>query len=259
MCGRTILLGATAQDRQLATELEIQGARVISWPRAHTRALEDFSILDEAIGNLFGYDWIIFGNIYAVEYFLRRFYSLGHETSKLDELRVCAIGEATVQTLSASQVHIDLPIDILSVKSVTRALESYFNESHVLQGVNFLIPSAAITAEPLHEYLREAGARVDVVRTYRTTSDSSGLTQLKAILAGDGIDCAFFTCASEITDLTVLFDTNDLSQTFAGVAIGCIDPITTKTAASHSLRPDLLPDEPTPAGVVQLIALHFSR
>ena len=162
LAGLTILLaGGNQKHAETADELRRLDARLITFPvieeESHSAAF------DEAIANLYGYDWIIFKSVPAVECFLRRFLQLGHQVSDLDALRVCAIGKTTLQQLEESHVHVDLCPEFAS-REIRKALEEYLGGS--LRGINFLIPKAAITRDALSEILKEAGARVDQVAAF---------------------------------------------------------------------------------------------
>ena len=54
-----------------------------TWPEIEIGEPESYVTLDEAIENLFGYDWLLFLNANAVEFFLRRFHQLGREVSDI--------------------------------------------------------------------------------------------------------------------------------------------------------------------------------
>ena len=64
-------------------------------PTIEISPLDSYELLDEAIEHLYGYDWLIFTSVNGVNHFFARLHAGGHETSELDELKVCAIGEAT--------------------------------------------------------------------------------------------------------------------------------------------------------------------
>src|SRR5215468_12077882 len=91
--GRTILLSPHLNE--IAPALREHGFNVITWPGVLILPPQSFAMLDEAIENLFGYDWLIFVNEDAAHFFLERFAKQGHDISELDSLRVCAIGEKT--------------------------------------------------------------------------------------------------------------------------------------------------------------------
>ena len=257
LSGRTILIARSAL-RALVVELERYGARVINWPEIEIGDPESFTALDEAIENLFGYDWLIFRNVNAVDFFLRRFRTLGRDISELDALRVCAIGEATEARLEESQVHVDVIPDRISSAAVLSAIESYTGGRDSLGGLNFLIPRAAITSDSLTLSLEEAGARVDGVTTYRTCSaDNPDLAQIKGLLTGGGVDCIAFSAPSDVHDFAAVFDSNDLHRLFDGVAVSCMDESTAKTTEQFGVHVDIQPTNATAAALAQAFSEYL--
>ncbi len=245
LAGRTILV-APSGDGELPTELARHGARVITWPEIEVIDPESFAALDEAIQNLFGYDWLIFANVNAASFFLRRLQQMGNEISELDALRVCALDDATRQHLEHSQVHVDLVPEQLSSDGVVAALGTYIGEKDSLGGLNVLLPRAAVSRDPLPQALEDAGARVDVVTAYRTVSDNSELTRLNVLIEGGGIDCIAFSSPATVGVFAQIFDTNDLSRLLKEVVVACADDDTAVAAAEFGLRTDIIPTEPTP-------------
>src|SRR5207302_8024278 len=86
---RTVVV-ASSTSAELVDALKTKHIDVATWPRLHISEPDSFASLDEAIENLFGYDWIIFVSETAIAAFLDRFRELGHEISELDSVRVCA-------------------------------------------------------------------------------------------------------------------------------------------------------------------------
>jgi uroporphyrinogen III methyltransferase/synthase len=129
-----LVLIAPSAPQALTAELEGVGARVLNWPQLNIRAPDSFAPLDEAIENLFGYDWLIFQNAHAVDFFFRQFKTLGREMSEIDSLRVCAAGAAAVSHLDASQVHIDVVSDSHSSRAIFDAIETYVGGRDSLRG-----------------------------------------------------------------------------------------------------------------------------
>ena len=250
---RTVLIGPSAD---LAATLERCGARVLIWPRLDIRAPGDCAAIDEAIENLFGYDWLIFQNPHAVNFFFERFQILKHEISELDAVRVCAVGQETVRTLAAAQVHLDVIPDRFSTPPVVEAIAAYVGGREALSGLNFLVPSAAATVSRLQESLEDAGARADLVLTYRTCATNEP-QRINALLTGGGIDCVAFTDGSEVRTLAELFDTNELGPVLAGVAVACIDRDTAQSAEMLGLSASIIPDTGETTTLAQAIACHF--
>jgi uroporphyrinogen III methyltransferase/synthase len=255
----TVLISPSVPG-ELATELGRHGARVLTWPRLDISNIENCAALDEAIENLFGYDWLIFRNVNAVDFFLRRFRERGRNVSELDALRVCAIGEAAATRLEEFQVHVDVIPDRLSSAAALSAIESYAGGRDSLGGLNFLIPRAAISSDSLTRSLEEAGARVDEVTTYRTCSaDNPDLAQIKGLLTGGGIDCVAFAASSEVRDFAAVFDSNDLHRLVDGIALACMDESTAKTAGDLGVRVDITSVESTSPALAHAITTYLGN
>jgi uroporphyrinogen III methyltransferase/synthase len=227
---------------------------VLIWPKLDICAPDNFAAIDDAIENLFGYDWLCFQNINAVNFFLRRFQTLEHEISELDALRVCAVGQETVRTLEESHVHIDVIPDRFSTRAIVEAIDAYVGGREALRGLNFLIPGARTYRSGLQESLEDAGARADSVITYRTSSTNDP-QRINALVTGGAIDCIAFTDASEVRALAELYDTNGLGRLLAGVLVACIDQVTAQGAAALGLSASIIPGHR--AGLAQAIALYF--
>jgi uroporphyrinogen III methyltransferase/synthase len=261
LAGRTIVITrALAQSADFAAELERYGARVVACPTIEITAPESYAPLDEAIENLYGYDWIIFTSVNGVDYFLKRLLELGHETSELDDLRVCSIGEATAERLSDAQIHVDVVPEQFKAEGVFEALTGYLGGPGGLHALNILIPRAAVARDYLPLALEGAGARVDVVPAYRTVRpQASERGRVEALLAGGAVDCITFTSSSTVVNFAQLFDTTDLSQLLDGVEIACIGDITANTAAEHGLRVHIQPAEYTVPALARAIAAHYAQ
>lgn len=253
---RTILVAP--RDRDLANELTHQNARVLTWPQIEIAELDAYTALDDAIENLFGYDWLIFANAYAPEFFLRRLQHLGHEVSELDALRVCALDDAARQVIEQSRVHLDLVPEQCTSEGVMAALGTYTGGRDSLRGLNFLFPRAAISRDPLWGKLEDAGARVDIVAAYRTALNNSQLVQLGVLLAGGGVDGVAFTNPATLSEFAQLLDTNDLSRVLKEVVVACADEATAQAAAKFGIGQPVVPAEPGVAALISAITVHLA-
>lgn len=260
LAGRTVVITrAQAQADEFATELEKYGAHVVVCPTIEIADPESFARLDEALGHLFGYDWLVFTSVNGVDYFLRRFKAGGYEPNEIDELRVCAIGEATAERLREAHVHVDVVPREFKAEGVFAALEQFVGGRQALSGLNFLIPRAAVARDYLPRALEAAGARVDVVPAYRTVLPANlDRGRVTAMLSG-GTDCIAFTSSSTVRNLAQLFDTEDLSQVLAGVVVACIGDITARAVAEHGLQVEVQPEQFTIPALARAIAEYFAN
>jgi uroporphyrinogen-III synthase len=240
LSGRTILVSPNQADGELATQLGHHGAGVLAWPKPDIGEPENYEVFDEAIENLFGYDWLVFQNASAVDFFLRRFRALGHEISELDGLRVSGVGEEAAARLEESQIHLDVIPDGLSFQTTVEAITTYIGGPEALRGLNLLVPGAGNSRAYLQEALEAAGGRVDLVTAYRTcAANDPELARLDALITGGGIDCIVFENPSELRELAEVFDTNDLGRLLAGVTVACSDK-TVQTVAKFTLTADIV-------------------
>lgn len=260
LAGRTVVITrARAQADEFVAELEQFGARVIACPTIEIDEPESFDRLDEAINHLYGYDWLVFTSVNGVDYFLRRFKASGHDVSEIDDLKVCAIGDATADRLRDAKLHVDVIPHEFKAEGVFEALTQFVGGPEALSGLNFLIPRAAVARDFLPKALEEAGARVDVVVAYRTKlPDHLDRGHLAAMLAG-GTDCIAFTSSSTVRNLAKLFDTQDLSAVLEGVAVACIGDVTAQTAAEHGLHTEIQPEQFTIPELARAIAEYFAQ
>lgn len=259
LSGRTIVITRPrAQAETFATALESLGADVIVCPTIEIAELDNYERLDEAIDHLFGYDWIIFTSANAVAFFFDRFAKTKHTVSECDELRVCAIGEATAEKLHELHVHVDVIPTASKAEGVFSALEEFVGGKESLASLNFLLPRAMVARDYLPNALEAAGARVDVVPAYRTLIPNVDRARLAAMLAG-GADCITFTSSSAVKNLAQLFDTQDLGTFLAETAIACIGDVTASTAADHGLTIRIQPQRSTIPELVHAIADFFAE
>lgn len=259
LSGRTIVITrAKQQADSFGKELEALGARVIICPTIEIVEPQSYERLDEAIDHLYGYDWLIFTSVNGVAFFMSRFLERGHDVHKIDQLKVCAIGDATAESLREKQIHVDLVPGEFKAEGIFTALEDFIGSREAFSGLNFLVPRAAVARDYLPKALESAGARVDVVPAYQTVVPAdTDRARLTAMLAGSA-DCIAFTSSSTVRNLAQLFDTQDLSATLSNVTIACIGDITSQTAGEFGLKTQIQPAQFTIPALVRAIADFFS-
>jgi uroporphyrinogen III methyltransferase / synthase len=259
LAGRTIVVTrAASQADVFVAALENYGASVITCPTIEIAEPESCERLDEAIDHLYGYDWIIFTSANGVKYFLRRLAHKGAGVEELDDVKVCAIGEATADKLRDAHVHVDLIPSQSKAEGVFAALVGFAGGHEQISGLNILIPRAAVGRDYLPKSLEEAGARVDVVTAYRTlVPENLDRGRLSAMLTGSA-DCIAFMSSSSVKNLALLFDTHDLGEKLKGLVIACIGDVTAATAVEYGLRVDIEPNATTSAALAAAIAEYYS-
>lgn len=259
LAGRLVVLAGWRDDVVVyENELKRCGANVIICPEVVLSEPESYARLDEAQEHLFGYDWLLFTSAAGVEHFLHRLQAKGLEADSLDDLKVCAIGEATEQLLREAHVHVDLAPSTPESQTVFAALERFVGGHTALSGLNFLWPRAAPVNDLLTRALNDAGARVDVVPAYRIRSDAEmDLGRIAAMLCG-AADCVMLTSPAAISNLARLFDAHNLSEPLADLVVACVDDATARAAVERALQVDIVPGQPDAPTFAWSVVNYFS-
>ncbi len=162
MFGQRILV-----TREPASEFELleeMGAEIIEFPTIEIAPPQDYSGLDEAIGKINAYNWLIFTSTNGVRYFLDRFFELGNDIRDLKGVRICAIGAKTAAGIKKYGMKVDLIPEEFRAEGLIEAFikrgkgqgargqsidssELRTPKSELLSGVRFLLPRAETARE----------------------------------------------------------------------------------------------------------------
>ena len=250
LSGRRVLVTRPeAQSEGLLRRLRALGAQPVVCPTIRIQGPADWRALDEAIGRLSDYDWLIFTSVNGVTFFFERLTALdaGLEALRSPRLRLAAIGPATAHALEAQ----GLAVAFVPSRYVAEAI---LEEIGSVAGSHILLPRADIARKALAEGLRDQGALVDEVTAYRTVSAAGEALMLPDELAR-GVDIATFTSPSTVHGFLDLLEAagRPVGQALAGAKIACIGPITARAAQEAGLRVDIVASEHTVEGLLNAI------
>lgn len=259
LAGRTVVIIDPEELRpEYSVGLEAYGAQIIRCPKIEIAELQSYEQLDDAIDHLYGYDWLLFTSLPGVEAFLRRLRQKGFDAGALDELRVCAAGEATEKRLLEEHVHVDVASSAPGItQTLFAALESFVGGRAGFSGLNFLSPRAAIARDSLACALIVAGARVDLVHAYRIQSSPEMDPGRTAAVFSAAADCIVLTSPAAVAQLARLFDAHDLAAALAKVSVICPDEAAAAAAMERGLDVKVLPAPATVAMLAEAMAEEF--
>jgi uroporphyrinogen III methyltransferase/synthase len=250
---KVLVTRAREQASILTTALEELGAECLEAPAIKIVPPESYAALDTAIGGLAAYDWLIFTSANGVDHFFARLHQAGRDARALGGSKVAAIGVATAERLRRQGILADVVPAEFRAEGIIAALEDL-----VRPGMKVLIPRAEVARDILPDKLRELGAAVDVVTAYRTVSGGSDGADLAARLSAGAIDLVTFTSSSTVTNLLDLLGT-DGPALVAKAKVACIGPITAATCLDKGIKPDIVADEFTIAGLVEAIGKLYKE
>jgi uroporphyrinogen III methyltransferase/synthase len=125
-------------------------------------------------------------------------------------------------------------------------------------GMRVLIPRAAVARDVLPEELARMGVQVDVVEAYRTVQGDADGDALAAQLTAGKVDLITFTSSSTVTNLLAILGPG-AANLVCKATVACIGPITASTCLDHGIKPDVIAEEFTIAGLVKAICDFYKE
>ena len=245
----------TRPERQaddLARLLVSEGAYAISFPTIKIVPPASWQELDEAIGKLTTYDWLIFTSANGVLFFFERLLEKQKDIRELKGIKICCIGPATARQIEGKGIKVDLVPAQFIAEGI---LQSFAGMD--LKGKKILIPRAAKARDVLPEGLEKLGAGVDVVTTYQTVNSGRKKEELMAMISGNKVDVITFTSSSTVANFMEIMGSD--FKLPAHVNVACIGPVTAATAKKAGFKIDITREEYTMEGLVQSLIDHFKN
>ncbi len=227
---------ARAQASGIAATLRALGADVVEAPAIRIEPLSDV-----AVGELAGYDLIVFTSVNAVQ----QLFAQLRDARALAGATIAAIGPGTAAELRRHGI----AADVVPERSISEAVLEELTARGPWRRV--LVPRAQEARDVLPDGLRAQGAEVDVLPLYRTVAEPLAPDARVAAL---GADYALFTSASSARYF------HDAAGPLAGPRIVSIGPVSSDALRALGREPDVEAAEHTPDGVVAaLVADAASR
>ncbi len=247
----------TTRTRDQATVLkeaiEELGAEAIEIPAIEIRDPQSWQPLDEAIGRLEKFDYLVFTSANGVKKFLGRLQVCGRDVRDLKGVQIGAIGPGTAAELAKTGIR----IEILPKEYRAEGLIEFFKDLDI-RGKAFLIPRAKVARDILPIALMNRGAHVEVVEAYETVRPQFVPGELERKLTPQP-DAIAFTSSSTVTNFLRLLDDHRLHDALTGTAIASIGPITSDTIRKHGLKVSIEAAESTIVGLVEALKNYFGR
>ena len=221
--GRRIVVTRAAADRAaFAKRLRELGAEAIEFPTIATEAPDNFLQLDDAIGQIGTFDWIIFTSATGVEAFLERLRILEVDVRAAAGARLAAIGPASAARLRQYGLRVATVPNEYRAEALIEALGG-----RTIVGARILIPRAQVAREILPQLLRQRGAKeVVVAPAYKTVIPRhADIERIRQLVRARAIDLITFTSSSTVRNFQAMLDLEA-----GGLKAAAIGPINAETA-----------------------------
>jgi uroporphyrinogen III methyltransferase / synthase len=248
---RIVTTRAREQSAALREAIEELGAEVVEIPAIEIRDPQTWQPLDQAIGRLEEFDFLVFTSANAVTKFLGRLPVCGRDVRDLKGLQIGAIGPGTAAELAATGIR----VDFMPSEYRAEGLIEHFKDIDI-SGKSFLIPRAKVARDILPRTLEKRGARVEVVEAYETVQPRIDPRELEHLLTPTP-DAITFTSSSTLTNFVKLMESNTLRPILDSVALASIGPITSETVRKHGLKVSVEAVDSTIMGLVRALQDYF--
>ena len=206
--------------RPLVAALRERGAEVLEVPATRWVPHPDRARLDQALGKLASYDWILFTNPLGLEFFFERFFQVHQDLRQLGSARLGAYGPRTGQKLREWRLE---PAAVAPDHKTPLILEA-ITQCGSVQGKKFLILRGDSAYEKVPEALTELGAVVEVVPCFAVVPEPEDLTGGAAELAAAGADWIVFASGLAIEHIHERFNLPGLLARFPGMRLALASP-----------------------------------
>jgi uroporphyrinogen III methyltransferase / synthase len=252
---RIVVTRARAQASNLVSKLSKLGAQCIEIPTIKIAPPADINPLKDAVENINNYDWLVFTSVNGVKFFFDTLFDMGKDVRILGHLKFACIGPVTKERLQDYGIISDILPETYRAESVIDAFSTV-----EIKGKNILLPRAKKARTILPEELMKMGAKVHEVIAYETLLDIEKKEELITLLENSKIDAVTFTSSSTVSNFISLLDVKGIKKSLKNIVIASIGPITSATAHSLDIKPDIEAREYTIQGLVDsLLAFYGSK
>ena len=224
-----VVTRAEERDGPLSTELRKLGLPVLVW--AAIRVLPaDTARLQESLGRLTEFDWIVFTSRHAV----------AAVTTRLAQppagVRTAAVGRATAAVLTQH----GWPVDRVPGEPSAAGLVSAFAAAGDAPDARVLYPASSRALPTLAAGLTQLGAQVTTVEAYRTVAGTAlDVQDCRAWIARDGVGAVTFASPSAVVELERALGKEDFARLLGTAPAVAMGPSTARALTERGYTPTL--------------------
>ncbi|CAN5309450.1 hypothetical protein BH10ACI1_BH10ACI1_35870 [soil metagenome] len=232
---KTYAIFSTPANRRIINNLEKKGAKVFQFPLVETAIINDPTIFSFIENDLYQFDWLIFPDIFAVDYYLRILEMTDFDLFELDEKRILAMGESVSDRLRFSQIHSDLIPASINADEIFSAISNYL-KGNKLNEINFLFLKYRGFENELTYKLQEFKAKVKELEIYEISGKNEN-ARLKALIKGGAIDEFIINSPEDLFSLKIYFTPVKLSELLSDITFSATNDSSMQTLLENNLNP----------------------
>jgi uroporphyrinogen-III synthase len=237
MDGFTYALFSTPINGKIITKLQDQKKKVILIPKVETQKtvlceLEKIALLNAAI-----YDWIIFTDIFTVDFFIEFLEENNFDLFDLDAVRICAFGEAVADKLRFSAIHSDIIATSIATEKIFESIKNYLG-SEDFSGLKFLILKDFSTQSDLGNSIKKANSEVQEISLYQIyEKENTEISKIKALILGGAIDEFIFSDPADFVAFKKYFSHSTNQNDFSDIKFSAFNEIMFQMLFENGFHP----------------------
>jgi uroporphyrinogen-III synthase len=233
---KTYALTASPLNNRLISLLRENGEEVLIFPSLEPSAVELSGTALEYIKNPAQFDWLIFTDAFAADFFIDALREMDTDFFELDNSTVCALGESVADRLRFVQIHADVIPPNLRDETIFSTIAQYAGGE--FGGINFLVVGEKSKKFEFVAKLQSEAASIEFLPVYQAAFDNeTDLTRLKTLLKGGAIDEFIFASVEDIAALKLLLADEDLTNNLRGVNTWATAEPAFQALQENGLRP----------------------
>ena len=223
--GKRIVITRPAEEGdRSAADLEALGAEVLRAPLIEILPVEDRGPLDEVIGRLGSFDWLVFTSANGVRSFFDHLEATGRDLRAVGHLRLAAIGPSTADALRSLRLRADVVPDDHHSEGLAEALAPR------VAGQRVLLARADRGRDVLRERLGSI-AHIEQVAVYCNADVATLPPEVMTRIAEGSVDWVTLTSSAGVERLHALWPEVARGRIGHGIRLATISPVTSATAA----------------------------
>ncbi len=233
----TYALFSTPINKQIIAQFRDQEKKFFLIPNIETEKLVLDEFAENAVKTALNFDWIIFTDIFTVDYFIDFLREFEIDLFDLDSVRICAFGEAVSDRLRFSEIHADIISSSINPESIFKSINSYL-AGEDYSNLKFLIFKELTNQIELAEIIKTANSGVSEISLYQIMeSDKAKITKIKALIAGGAIDEIIFSGPADLIAFKKIFPDADSQNIFSGIRFSAANEVMFQMLGEYGFRP----------------------
>ncbi|MCC5834846.1 MAG: uroporphyrinogen-III synthase [Opitutales bacterium] len=240
---------------RLSGKLESLGAEVIGLPLIDVSEDLDSLRAEDVFKEFASYEWILFTSRNGVRYFFEAFLRIFSDIRSLGFIRIGAVGPGTADALKTYFLKPDLVPD----ESVAEGLVDALKAEQTVDNLKILVITGNQNRPVLIDSLEKAGAIVDPLRVYRTTSVDLSNDPTAADFRKQGADALVFASSSAVKNFGEQAQYLKLEKSARIPALCSLGPITSKTMKAAGIPVNVESGQPDANALADALVAYFKK